>query len=168
MLNTDFKIIVDNLKLLPHPEGGFYREVYRSSESLLHESLPERYTGSRNFVTSIYFLLEGENFSAFHKIKSEELWFFHSGNPVNIFLIQNDELQTIKLGPDIANGQCLQAAIPSQTWFAAEVVGQTGFSLVSCVVAPGFDFADFELASKEKLNKEFPHLSNIINKFTRA
>lgn len=154
--------LIDNLKLIPHPEGGYYKETYRSEETTKNKN-----GDSRNVCTAIYFLLEDKDKSHFHRIQSDELWFFHLGVPLEIFYILNGMLQSVILGNDFGSGSVMQFKIPANTWFAAKLKNEAGFALVSCTVAPGFDFADFELASREKLISEFPHLESIINEFTR-
>lgn len=157
----DGKEIVQKLRLLAHPEGGFYKETYRSSSSMETEQ-----NVIRNVCTAIYFLLENDNISLFHRIQSDELWFFHQGEPLEIVLIKEGVLNSIILGNSFENGEVPQATIPANTWFASSVRQRKGYSLVSCTVAPGFDFADFELASRENLLQEFPHLKEVIEKFT--
>ncbi len=157
----DGKEIVQKLGLLAHPEGGFYKETYRTSSSMLTEQ-----NAIRNVCTAIYFLLENDNISMFHRIQSDELWFFHQGEPLEIVFIKEGVLNSIILGNSFENGEVPQATIPANTWFASSVKQRNGYSLVSCTVAPGFDFADFELASRESLVQEFPHLKVVIEKFT--
>jgi uncharacterized protein len=152
--------LIQTLQLQPHPEGGFYRETYRSGQLMTVNG------SNRNVSTAIYFLLENKNRSRFHRIKSDELWFFHQGQPLEIVSIVDGHLQKIILGSDVMNGQSLQAVIPANTWFAAKVKDGSGFSLVSCAVAPGFDFADFELANSEELIRQFPDLKEEIVEFT--
>ena len=154
--------IVQKLGLLEHPEGGFYKETYRSSFSIETDK-----NTIRNISTAIYFLLENDNISLFHRIQSDELWFFHQGEPLEIVFIQDGVLNTIILGNRLENGEVPQATIPANTWFASSVKHLKGFSLVSCTVAPGFDFADFELANREDLINEFPNLKETIKKFTK-
>jgi predicted cupin superfamily sugar epimerase len=156
------KEIVQKLGLIEHPEGGFYKETYRSSSSMETEQ-----NAIRNVCTAIYFLLENDNISLFHRIQSDELWFFHQGEPLEIVFVKEGVLNSIILGNSFENGEVPQATIPSNTWFASSVKQRKGYSLVSCTVAPGFDFADFELASRENLLQEFPHLKEIIHKFTK-
>jgi predicted cupin superfamily sugar epimerase len=156
------KEIVQRLGLLDHPEGGFYKETYRSLCSMKTEQ-----DTTRNVCTAIYFLLENDNISLFHRIQSDELWFFHQGEPLEIVFIKEGVLNTIILGNSFEKGEVPQAMIPAKTWFASGVKNRRGYSLVSCTVAPGFDFADFELASRENLLLEFPHLKEIIQKFTK-
>jgi len=156
------KEIVQKLGLLEHPEGGFYKETYRSNQTVEIDS-----TTYRNISTAIYFLSENDNKSLFHRIKSDELWFFHQGQPLEIVFIKDRILHTIILGNDFENGEVVQAIIPANTWFASGVKNLKGYSFVSCTVAPGFDFADFELAKRENLIKEFPDFKETIEKFTK-
>lgn len=155
------KELIDNLQLLSHPEGGWYRETYRSAETMTNKN-----GAQRNVCTAIYFLLEGKDKSHFHRIESDETWFFHSGEPLEIVMIADGMLRIITLGNDILKGEMPQFVIPAKTWFAAKIKTETGYSLVSCTVAPGFDFADFELAEREKLSIEFSELKDVIREFT--
>ncbi len=160
--------LVSKFNLLPHPEGGYYRETYRSAESIPKHSLPGRFTGSRNFSTAIYFLLEEGNFSAFHRIQSDECWHFYAGGPLLVHVIHvTGEWETIKLGNDLAAGECFQYVVPAGCWFASEPAPGSTFSFVGCTVAPGFDFADFELADGGKLSKEFPPHEAMIKRLCR-
>jgi hypothetical protein len=153
--------VIDKLKLTPHPEGGFYKETYRSDYTIVNERKE-----NRNVSTAIYYLLEDEDKSLFHRIQSDELWFFHLGQPLEIILIRYEHLTTIILGNDIEKDEFPQIRIPGNTWFAARVKNAKGFSLVSCSVSPGFDFADFDLAKREDLVQQFPHLKDVIEEFT--
>ncbi len=114
-----------------------------------------------------YFCLENENKSHFHRIKSDELWFFHQGNALEILVLDEDGLQSIILGNNLSAGEVPQAMIPSGKWFASRVQNQSGFALVSCTVAPGFSFEDFELADRQGLTKQFPGQKKLIEEFTR-
>jgi len=155
------KHLIEKLQLLPHPEGGWYRETYRSAETLTNKN-----GANRNVCTAIYFMLEGNDKSHFHRIQSDETWFFHVGEPLEILTITSGQLQLITLGNDILNGEILQFVVPAQTWFAARIKTGSGYSLASCTVAPGFDFSDFELAERENLIKEFSELEEVIREFT--
>lgn len=150
---------IEKLNLLPHPEGGYYRETYRCAQTLK----AGRYDSGRNVSTAIYFLLEDKDKSHFHRIKSDELWFFHEGSVLEILVIEENKLKSIFLGKDLEKNESLQAIIPAGCWFAARLKEGKNFALVSCTVAPGFDFRDFELAKKEELKKEFPEYNEIIN-----
>jgi len=157
---------VRELELLPHPEGGWYKEVYRAEESIAPEGLPERFDGPRSFCTSIYFLLAGDNVSTFHRIKSDELWHFYAGDGLTVHIIAADgEYNALQLGN--GPGETFQGMVPAGSWFGAEPK-DSGYALVGCTVAPGFDFADFELAERSRLTSEFPQHRELIERLTRS
>ncbi|RYD83083.1 MAG: cupin domain-containing protein [Sphingobacteriales bacterium] len=165
----DAQFWVSNLKLEPHPEGGYFKETYRSAEIIPKNALPNRFFGERNFSTSIYFLLEGSQFSALHRIESDEVWHFYDGTALSIFVIYGDgNLQEITLGNNPENGEVLQAVVPHGAWFGSRVKDKTGFALVGCTVAPGFDFEDFEMAERKALLEQFPQHSDIIHQLTHS
>jgi len=157
---------IKQLHLKKHPEGGYFREVYRSGELIFTAQLPKRYKSARNFSTSIYFLLEGKQFSAFHLLQSDELWHFYDGCAVLLYVIdQKGKLTVKKLGGD---EDCeLQLTIEKQSWFAAEVEDKKSFALFGCTVSPGFDFDDFELGKRQELIKKFPQHKTIISGMTK-
>ncbi|MCS7012755.1 MAG: cupin domain-containing protein [Chloroherpetonaceae bacterium] len=160
--------LIAALGLQAHPEGGFFREVYRSQEMIAHTALPARFSGERCFGTSIYFLLRSDDFSAFHRIQSDEIWHFYDGSPLALYMLHQDgTLQTVVLGRAIEDGQVFQATVPAQCWFAAKVTQPDSFALTGCTVAPGFDFADFELASRQKLIEAYPQHRQLIEALTR-
>jgi len=159
---TTAKDLIDALQLIPHPEGGFYRESYRNSESIITAE-----NNTRNINTAIYYLLDNADKSHFHRIKSDELWFFHQGNPLEIVFIKDSCIHVITLGNDISNGEVPQAVIPANIWFGSKVKDAKGYSLVSCAVAPGFDFEDFEMAERKNLLELYPDLRKAIEEFTR-
>ncbi|WP_339697844.1 cupin domain-containing protein [Algoriphagus aquimarinus] len=153
--------LVKSLHLLPHPEGGFYRETYRSSETLNTEY------GSRNLATSIYFLLTSADVSRFHRIKSDELWFFHEGSALTIHLLNETGHKKLKLGLSNENAEQLHyQLVTANSIFGSTVDNQDSYALVSCVVAPGFDFTDFELFEKETLLEKYPSAIDIISRLT--
>ncbi len=159
---------VEKLGLLPHPEGGFYKENYRSGLTINVENGRERFPNGRSFSTGIYYLLEKGDFSAFHRIKSDEMWHFYAGDPLEIYFFDaGGLLQRIKLGKNPEAGEYFQAVVPANSWFASRPASGSSYSLVGCTVAPGFDFQDFEMAEKEHLLKEFPGNSEIILQLTR-
>lgn len=159
---------IEKLGLEKHPEGGWFKEVYRSKEKIKTEHLPERFGGERHHSTSIYFLLTGDTFSAFHRIKSDELWHFYDGVPVTIHMInESGEYSQVTLGRDIEKGEALQYAVPHSVWFGAEVNDKDSYSLVGCTVAPGFHFDDFELAKRDELAGKYPEHKGIIARLTR-
>ncbi len=166
-MNLKAKQYIKQLQLKKHPEGGYFKEVYRSGELILPAHLPKRYKSSRNFSTSIYFLLEGEQFSAFHLLQSDEIWHFYDGGNVLIYVInQNGDLSIKKLGR--GKGSNLQLTIEKQNWFAAEVENKKLFSLFGCTVSPGFEFDDFEIGNRAILNKLFPQHKSVITRLTNT
>jgi uncharacterized protein len=137
--------LIDRLQLQPHPEGGFYRETWRSDLCIPQSALPSDYPGDRSAGTSILFLLPTNHSSRWHRVRSAELWFHQSGDPLELTISQTLEggAQTIFLGRD----NCWQAIVPPHYWQKAKpIAGEAGYALVACVVVPGFDFADFELS----------------------
>jgi uncharacterized protein len=160
--------LITQFKLLPHPEGGWYKQTYKSSESISATALPERFGGVRPFSTAIYFLLEEGNFSAFHRIKSDECWHFYTGDPLEIFILQkNGELAVVTLGNDIMKGQLFQFVVPANCWFASRPAPGSQYCFVGCTVAPGFDFADFEMANAADLSDRYPQHKEIIHELCR-
>lgn len=159
---------IEELGLDPHPEGGWYKEVYRAAEEINAAGLPDRFGGPRSFSTSIYFLLAGDNFSAFHRIKSDELWHFYAGDGLTIHVITpSGDYNAIRLGNRPEAGETFQAVVPAGSWFASGAKSG-GYGLVGCTVAPGFDFADFELADREELQAQFPQHRELIGRLTRS
>lgn len=158
---------IEKLGLLPHPEGGYFRETYRSSENLSADNLPSCYSGDRSFSTAIYFLLKGDHPSLFHRLRSDEIWHFHTGSPVTIYIIDAEgELVQLRLGNDPDRGETFQGLIPAGCWFGAEVEDPGGYVLVGCTVAPGFDFADFEMGNREGLLARYLEHRQIIERLT--
>ncbi len=154
--------------MLPHPEGGWYKETYRSNETVASAALPARFAGERNFSTAIFFLLTGKTFSAFHRIKSDEVWHFYAGSCLNVYVINaSGQLRIIKLGNNLEKGEEFQAVVEAGSWFASQPEQENTFSLVGCTVAPGFDFKDFELARCEELITLFPEHRSLIAKYCR-
>ncbi len=159
---------ISKLQLAPHPEGGYFKEIYRSSEIYEEEYLPERYSGKRNFATSIYFMLAGNDVSNFHCLKSDEIWHFYDGSSIVIYLLNKMEgLKKITLGKNLINDEVYQTTIKRGDWFAAELKDKNSFSLIGCTVSPGFDFKDFELAKRNFLSELFPGYESLIKRFTK-
>lgn len=160
--------LISHYHLQPHPEGGWYRQTYKSDETIAADALPERFGGSRSFYTAIYFLLAKGDFSAFHRIKSDECWHFYAGGPLHIYIIKkNGELEMITMGNDIAKGQLFQFVVPAGCWFASRPASGSEFCFAGCTVSPGFEFEDFELADANKLCKTFPLHAEIIKELCR-
>jgi predicted cupin superfamily sugar epimerase len=176
---------ISNLKLEEHVEGGYFKETYRNPLSLDCEDLlvksdgetinkgefegarhdEERLDTIRALSTTIYYLLKSGQVSKFHKLKFDETWFYHYGSPLAIHMIdENGVLKTHKLGLDIANGETPQVIVPANVIFGAEVIDDNSFSLVSCVVSPGFDYRDFSMYSEQELVGMFPQYKEIISR----
>ena len=158
---------IDQLALVPHPEGGYYREVYRAAENISKKALPDRYSGDRSLSTAIYYLLEAVDFSAFHRVNSDEGWHMYAGGALEIFIIHPDGHGEIKVLGRAGEGTIPMHVIPYGSWFAAKPADGTTFTLVGCTVTPGFDFADFELADRDQLKQDFPQHAAWIDNLTR-
>lgn len=160
--------LVRSLNLARHPEGGWYRETYRSPLTIPVAALPDSFGGERSVCTAIYFLLERGDISALHRIKSDELWHFHAGAALTIHVFTPaGECRQIGLGSNIGAGESFQAMVPAGCWFGAEISAGGDFSLVGCTVAPGFDFDDFEMAAGEQLARIYPDHGEVIRRLTR-
>lgn len=160
------KYWIEKLGLESHVEGGAFKEVYRSP--LILKNLPNIFKGDRNAYTAIYFLLKSGDFSAFHRIASDEGWHFYAGTSLTVYEIEeNGNLITHKLGSDIENGESFQTTIKAESWFGSRCEDENGYALVGCTVAPGFDFEDFELATNESLSTKYPQHKALIKEMTR-
>jgi uncharacterized protein len=165
---ADARHWIEGLRLLPHPEGGFFRETYRSQEVIPRAGLPERFPGDRAFSTAIYFLLEATDFSALHRLKQDEVWHFYDGSSLTVHVLDPaGEYSTIKLGRCLEERESLQAIVAAGCWFGATVDAPGSYALAGCTVAPGFDFADFEMPAQGQLLELYPRHEEIIRKLTR-
>ena len=159
---------IEPLELLTHPEGGYYKETYRASESIRQGALPTRYPGDRSFSSAIYYLLSNDDFSAFHRLRSDETWHYYTGCPLHIHVIDPvGSYQRLTLGTQVEVGERLQLTVLADHWFAAEPAHDEAFALAGCTVAPGFDMADFEMASAETLAAAYPEHADLIARLTR-
>ncbi len=160
--------LIRKLALQPHPEGGYFRQTYRAETTISRSALPAGFGGDRAASTAIYFLLEGKNFSAFHRLQSDEVWHFYAGSPVLVHVIDRAGMYSrILLGGNPESGQVFQAFVRAGCWFASHVEDWESWALVGCTVAPGFDFDDFEMATRESLFREYPQHREIIERLTR-
>ena len=160
--------LINALDLESHPEGGYFKETYRSDGEISKGQLGEAFTGKRNYSTCIYFLLTSDNFSAFHKINQDEIWHFYDGSPIRLHIIsKNGSYSNHSIGIDIQNGELPQYVVKAGDWFAAEVEDENSFTLLGCTVSPGFSFEDFELGSRAELISQFPEHHEIIKALTR-
>lgn len=153
--------------LKPHPEGGYYRETYRSTGVISGKGLPSDFKGSRSFSTAIYFLLAGSQRSTLHRIKSDEIWHFYCGSVLVLHVIDlRGRHSQIRLGRNPAMGEVLQAVVPGGCWFGAKLANSRSYALVGCTVSPGFDFRDFELGGRAALVRRYPRHQKVIEELT--
>jgi predicted cupin superfamily sugar epimerase len=169
LASKDARYWIEKLRLEPHPEGGYFRQTYRSEMVIAREALPAGFSGARAVSTAIYFLLEGKNFSAFHRLRSDEVWHFYAGSALVVHVIDPaGEYSSILLGNDTETGQVFQAVVPAGCWFASQVEDGKGWALVGCTVAPGFEFEDFEMGKREELTGRYPQHRELIQRLTSA
>jgi predicted cupin superfamily sugar epimerase len=156
------------LGLVRHPEGGYFRETYRAAEGITRNCLPGRFGGDRAFSTAIYFLLAGTDFSALHRLKQDEVWHFYDGGPLTVHVLDEaGGYAPLKLGRRLDQGEAPQAVVRAGCYFGAALDDPAGFALAGCTVAPGFDFADFEIPTREQLLRLYPGHRPVIERLTR-
>ena len=167
-MRPDATYWLNKLQLTNHVEGGAFREVYRSELVIPRHSLPLFFQGNRPAATHIYFLLCKGQFSAFHRIAADEAWHFYSGDALLVHEITHSgRLVTHRLGSDPENGEAFFTTVGAGSWFASVLADGGEYALVGCTVAPGFDFADFELADREMLTARHPEHAELIRRLTR-
>ena len=174
-MSPEVERLVRTLELSPHPEGGFYREIYRSTETVTRDALPERFGGARAFSTAIYFLVPAGTFSALHVIASDECWHHYEGDPLRVVTLDEaGAREDFVLGKTLERGERPFAMVPAGRVFGSfseaprDGRSGVGYSLVGCTVAPGFDFADFRMESREALLRQFPAHGEIVSALTRT
>lgn len=153
---------ISELALEPHIEGGYFKEIYRSTQTMIENGI------ERALYSSIYFLLDGTNPSNFHRLTADEVWYFHDGHPLTIHMItQEGQYHTVTLGLDVQNGHLQQYQVAKHTIFGSTVDALDGYALVSCMVAPAFEYQDFELFDRLTLMKQYPQHHEMINRLTK-
>ena len=162
-MNPEAEKVARALGLSAHPEGGWFREVFRSPERIPRPALPQRFTGERSLATSILYLLAAGERSRFHRLLADELWCHHAGGAIRLHVLERGGARPILLGPGTP-----QVTVPHGTWFAAEPEPGAAFALASCIVSPGFEYDDFELAGRERLLAEYPLERALVTRFTRG
>jgi len=168
-MQTKAKDWITRLALQPHPEGGYFREIYRAAEQIPAAVPPKFYRGPRSCATAIYYLLAGTQISALHRLASDEQWHFYSGAALLLTMITpGGKLKEVRLGRNPARDEYFQAVIPAGTWMGARLAGRRGFALIGCTVAPGFEFKDFEAGRRSDLLKRYPRHRDLILALTRA
>ena len=166
---TKAEQLIKSLELIPHPEGGYYKETYRSQGEISQIALPKEFNGKRSYSTAIYFMLTNDSFSAFHKINQDEMWHFYDGAPIELHMItESGDYSLVIIGRNIEKDEFLQYVVPGGVWFASRVKNKAEFSLLGCTVAPGFDFNDFVLPTFKELSSTFPEHSAIIKELTAS
>ncbi len=167
-MNPQAERIIRRFGLEPHPEGGYFKETYRSIGKIPGQALERSFDGERNYCTAIYFLLAGGDFSAFHRLRQDEIWHFYSGSALYVHVIhkQGDYLR-YTVGPLTDPEAVPQLVVPAGCWFASSLKNGSDYAFVGCTVAPGFDFADFELGDRKVLQAQFPRHKELIERFTR-
>ena len=157
-MSIDVDALILKLSLAPHPEGGHYRETFRSPVQVPTER------GARAASTAIFFALREGEFSAWHRVQADEVWHFYGGATTELHVIHDGEYQVIELGTDIDRGQRPQAVVPANAWQATHA--RNGAAWFGCTVSPGFDFDDFELATEDLAN-QYPQYGADIRWFLR-
>ncbi|MCF2140007.1 MAG: cupin domain-containing protein [Candidatus Lokiarchaeota archaeon] len=164
-MNSEVKIWIEKLSLTPYPEGGYYRESYRSSQIIPGNVYVPPRSENRVSATSIYFLLEGDQHSSWHRLNSDEIWYFHSGTTVIIHTFsQEGKYCRFFLDNQLQPNHYPQILISAGTIFGAELLDNSQYALMGCMVTPGFDFTDFSIISHQELLIKYPNLSTIILK----
>lgn len=166
MLTAERIIKLYNMKPLPE-EGGYYVETYRSKEGIDKTCLPERYGGDRSYSTAIFYLLTPDTQSYFHRLKSDEVYHFYLGDPVQMVLIHpNGTTRVLFLGHDLQAGQFVQAVVPAGIWMGSMLLEGGKFALMGTTVAPGFDFSDTEIGDRAMLLDQYPQHEGFIKRLT--
>lgn len=155
--------LIKQLELSKHPEGGYYRQVYKSDECIKEDYLPERFHSSHAMSTAIYFMLTNKEYSAFHIIKQDELWHHYEGGTIEIVIIEQDGTLSKKLlGKNFEKGEEPLVVVPYGVYFSARLLDDESYSLVGCTVSPGFEFDDFYMPTKNELIALYPNHKDII------
>ena len=159
--------LIEAFDLMPHPEGGYFKETYRADEQAKQSALPNRFKGDRSFSTAIYYLLPEGAKSCLHRIASDEIWHFYLGGPlVVVEILPDGSHKKTVLGQDLSHGQNVQYVVRAGHWFGAFPQEDAGYSFVGCTVAPGFDFSDFEMGNRSQLIAQYPRAQKEIEQLT--
>ena len=168
MIPEKAQYYIEQLQMLKHPEGGWYKETYRSTGAI-PASVLEGIETDRSYSTGIYFLLTKDNFSAFHRIKFDEMWHFYDGDGLTVHELQtNGAYIKHELGLDLDGVEEPQLVVQGKSWFASEVKASGAWCLVGCTVAPGFEFEDFEMPERKVMIDSHPDYSDLISRLTRS
>ena len=159
-MNKDAAKLIKRLRLKKHPEGGYFKQTYTADITVNVVG----YDKPRYISTAIYYMLVGDQFSALHRVKSDELWHHYSGGSLTLYAIDNGKLSKVKMGK--SRGEAPQVAIKANTWFAASLNDKKSYCLIGCTVSPGFDYCDWELGKRHELIKMYPQHRAIIERYT--
>lgn len=166
-MRESVEYIIKRFNMKIHPEGGYYSAGYRSQEFLRPGQLPARYDGPRNLYSSIHFLVTPENPSRFHRLRTDELWHFYKGCDLELHLLSDMGNYTRVTLSAADHTERFQFLVKRNTWLAASCAGEPGYALAGCTLAPGFEFADFELAGRRSLTEAYPRHEALIARFTK-
>lgn len=168
-MDEDVRRIVERFGMTPHPEGGWFREVWRSPLAVEHSAVPAGQANRRSGGTLIYFLLSGNDFSAFHRVRwTDELWHLYAGGPLELHTIDAGRSHGSRLlTTDLDRGEPT-ALVPAGHWQAARLAANARWAFGGCTVAPGFEFDDFEMPPAEILLAEYPEHAAIVRELTRG
>jgi uncharacterized protein len=159
-LNKEAVQLIKRLGLKKHPEGGYFKQTY-TADTIVNVV---GYDQPRYISTAIYYMLVGDQFSAFHRIRSDELWHHYTGGSLTLHTIGNGKLSKVKMGK--SRGEAPQVIIKANTWFAASLNDKKSYCLLGCTVSPGFDYRDWELGKRNVLIKMYSQHSTIIERYT--
>jgi predicted cupin superfamily sugar epimerase len=160
--------IKQKLGLVSHPEGGWYIQTYKSQETIPRDGLNQRYPAARATGTAIYYLLEPSTFSEMHRLKSDEIFHFYMGDPVEMLQLWPDgSAQVVILGTDLAHGHLPQLVVPKDVWQGSRLIPGGSFALLGCTVSPGFEFEDYESGARQALTSQYPSHQEMISALTR-
>jgi predicted cupin superfamily sugar epimerase len=166
-MNPEAENLIRLLQLAPHPEGGYFRETWRSSESLAGSALPERFGGERSLGTAILYLLPAGKHSCLRRLQGDEIWHLYEGGPLHLDLINPaGEHQRLTLGREADRGETFQCVVPNGCWFGAEPAEGAPYALAGCTVTPGFTFEDFEMADRDTLLAAYPRHRALVERLT--
>lgn len=160
--------IKKQLGLVAHPEGGSYIQTYKATEAISKEALDPRYPAARSTGTAIYYLLEPGTFSELHRLRSDEIFHFYLGDPVEqLQLLPDGSSRVVLIGSDLGRGQLPQLVVPKNVWQGARLVWGGSFALLGCTVSPGFEFDDYESGTRAGLARQYPSQRELIGSLTR-
>lgn len=161
-------LLVNKYSLVPHPEGGYYKQTFKSKDNIVP---PARFGENEELSagTAIFFLLSGEDFSAWHKLNMAETWHYYGGGDLKLYIIEpNRKLTTVTLGNPLSDNTIPQYTIEPNKYFSAELSDKEDYCFVGCTVSPGFEFRHFELANRNAFSKQYPEHSDLIKRLTRV